>query len=164
MNDGLESEEGFEVRKEDEFKYLQSYQVSALYQVARMNWEGHTEASNSYELSEGKSLIVRELEKLQAKYPAENSGNRSCKTKLNGSVFEEDQTKDLVSQLVKTAQATDWASIQDDPASMDLLSSFELRLDHMAELVDQWKCAPVTLIIRYEQLELELTLTTSQKA
>jgi len=67
-----------------------------------------------------------------------------------------DQTKELVSQLVKTVQAIDWASIQDDPESMDLLSSVELRLDHMAELVDQWKYAQVTLTNAYEQLELEV--------
>ena len=64
-----------------------------------------------------------------------------------------DQTKELVSQLVKTVQAIDWASIQDDPESMDLLSSVELRLDHRAELVDQWKYAPVTITSR---LELEV--------
>ena len=69
---------------------------------------------------------------------------------------EVDQTKDLVSQLVKTVQAIDWACIQDDPESMDLLSSVELRLDHKAELVDQWKYAPVTITSRYEQLEMEL--------
>ena len=71
-------------------------------------------------------------------------------------VVEEEQTRDLVSQLVKTVQAIDWASIQDDPASMDLLSSVELRLDHIAELVDQWRYAPVTISSRYEQLEMGL--------
>ena len=80
-NDWLESEEEFEARKKDEVKYLKSYQVSALYQVARMNWEGQAEARNSYVASEGKPLTVRELEKLQARYPAENSGRTSRKTK-----------------------------------------------------------------------------------
>ena len=69
-----------------------------------------------------------------------------------------DQTKELFSQLVKTVQAIDWVSIQDDPESMDLLSSVELRLDQMAELVDQWKYAPVTITSRYEQLEMGLPL------
>ena len=121
-----------------------------------MNWKGQVQACNSYAASEGKPLTVRELEKLQAKYPAENSGRTSRKTKSKESVVELDQTKDLVSQLVKTVEAIDWASIQDDPESMDLLSSVELRLDHMAELVDQWKYAPVTLTSRHEQLEMEL--------
>ena len=139
-NDWLESEEEeFEARKKDEVKYLSSYQVSALYQVARMNWEGQAKARDSYVAAEGKPLTVRELEKLQAKYPAENSGRTSRKTKSKESVAEVDQTKELVSQLVKTVQAINWASIQDDPESMDLLSSVELRLDQMAELVDQWK-------------------------
>ena len=155
-NDWLESEEEFEARKKDEVKYLNSYQVSALYQVARMNWEGQAKARNSYAASEGKPLTVRELEKLQARYPAENSGRTSRKTKSKESVAEVDQTKELVSQLVKTVQAIDWAIIQDDPESMDLLSSVELRLDHMAELVDQWKYAPVTITSRHEQLGLEL--------
>ena len=156
-NDWLESEEEFEARKKDEVKYLKSYQVSALYQVARMNWEGQAEARNSYAASQGQPLTVRELEKLQARYPAENSGIRSRKTKIKESVVEEGQTKELVSQLVKTVQAIDWASIQDDPESMDLLSSVELRIDHMAELVDQWKYAPVTLTSRHKQVELNIT-------
>ena len=73
-------------------------------------------------------------------------------------VVEVDQTKDLVSQLVKTVQAIDWASIEDDPEAMDLLSSVEFRLEYMAELVDQWKYAPVTITSRYEQLEMGLNL------
>ena len=97
-----------------------------------------------------------ELEKLQSRYPAENSGRTTRKTKSKESFVREEQTRDLVSQLVKTVQAIDWASIQDDPESMDLLSSVELRLDHMAELVDQWKYAPVTITSRQEQLELEV--------
>jgi len=120
-----------------------------------MNWKGQAQVRNSYAASEGKPLTARELEKLKAKYPAENSGRGSCKTKLKESVVEVDQTKELVSQLVKKVQAIDWASIQDDPESMDLLSSIEFRLDHMAELVDQWKYAPVTLTSRYEQMEME---------
>ena len=132
--------------------------MSALYQIARMNWEGQAEARNSYVAARGKPLTVRELEKLQARYPAENSGNRSRKTKLNKIVVEEEQTRDLVSQLVRTVQAIDWASIKDDPESMDLLSSVDLRLDHMAELVEQWKYGPVTITSRHEQLELSLDL------
>ena len=130
--------------KKDEVKYLKSYQVSALYQIARMNWEGQAEARNSYVAAEGKPLTVRELERLQGRYPAENLGITSHKTKSTESVVEVDQTKELVSQLVKTVQAIDWASIQDDEESMDLLSSVELRLDHMAELVDKWKYASQT--------------------
>ena len=143
-NDWLESEEEFESRKKDVVKYLNSYQVPALYQVARMNWERQAKARNSYEASEGKLLTVRELEKLQARYPAENSGRNSRKTKAKESVVEVDPTKELVIQLVKTIQAIDWASIQDDEESMDLLSSVELRLDHMAKLVDKWKYASQT--------------------
>ena len=67
-----------------------------------------------------------------------------------------DQNNEPVSQLVKTVQAIDWTSIQDDPESMDLLSSIKFRLDHMAELVDQWKYGPVTITSRHEQLELEI--------
>ena len=40
---------------------------------------------------------------------------------------------------------------------MDLLSTVELRLDHMAELVEKWKYSPVTITTsRYEQLEMRL--------
>ena len=149
--------EELEQIKSERLEYLHSYGVSGLYQIARMNWKGQAQARNSYAASEGKPLTVRELEKLQAKYPAVNSGRTSRKTKSQKSVVEVvDQTKELVSQLVKTVQAIDWASIQDDPESMNLLSSVELRLDHMAELVDQWKYAPVTLTSRQEQLELEV--------
>ena len=119
-----------------------------------MNWKGQAEARNSYVASEGKLLTVRELEKLQARYPAENLGKTSRKTKSKESVVEEEQTRDLVSQLVRTIQAIEWASIKDDPESMDLLSRVELRLDQIAKLVDQWKCAPVTLTRNYVQLEI----------
>ena len=152
------STEEIEQIKGERLEYLHSYGVSGLYQIARMNWKGQAQARNSYAASEGKPLTVRELEKLQAKYPAENSGRTSRKTKLKESVVEVDQTKELVSQLVKTVQAIDWVSIQDDPESMELLSSVELRLDQMAELVDQWKYAPVTITSRYEQLEMGLGL------
>ena len=151
------STEELEQIKGERLEYIHSYGVSGLYQIAHMNWKGQAQARNSYAASEGKPLTVRELEKLQAKYPAVNSGRTSRKTKSQKSVVEVvDQTKELVSQLVKTVQAIDWASIQDDPESMNLLSSVELRLDHMAELVDQWKYAPVTLTSRQEQLELEV--------
>ena len=50
-------------------------------------------------------------------------------------------------------QAIDWTSIQDDPESMDLLSSVELRIDHIAEIVEHWKYAPLTITSAYEQLE-----------
>ena len=69
-----------QVRRE-RLAYLQSYGVSGLYQIARMNLKGQVKALNSYAASEGKPLTVRELEKLQAKYPAENSGRTSRKTK-----------------------------------------------------------------------------------
>ena len=150
------STEELEQIKGERLEYLHSYGVSGLYQIARMNWKGQAQARNSYAASEGKPLTVRELEKLQAKYPAENSGRTSRKAKSKESFVEEDQTKELVTQLVETVQAIDWANIQDDPESMDLLSSVELRLDHMAELVDQWKYAQVTLTNAYEQLELEV--------
>ena len=148
--------------KEESHAYLQSYGVSGLYQIARMNWKGQAQARNNYAASKGKPLTVRELEKLQARYPAENSGRTSRKTKSKESVVEVDQTKELVSQLVKTVQAIDWTSIQDDPESMDLLSSVELRLDHMAELVEQWKYASVTLTGRHEQLEMNLAIKKAQ--
>ena len=148
--------EELEQLRKERLVYLESYGVSGLYQIARMNWKGQARARNNYAASEGKPLTVRELEKLQAKYPAENSGRTSRKTQSKENVVEVDQTKDLVIQLVKTVQAIDWASIQDDPESMDLLSSVERRLDYMAELVDQWKYATVTITSRYEQLEMEL--------
>ena len=148
--------EELEQIKSERLEYLHSYGASGLYQIARMNWKGQAQARNSYAASEGKPLTVRELEKLQARYPAETLGRTSRKTKSKESVVEVDQTKELVSELVKTVQAIDWARIQDDPESMDLLSSVELRLDHMVELVDQWKYAPVTITSRYEQLEMGL--------
>ncbi len=39
---------------------------------------------------------------------------------------------------------------------MDLLRTVELKLEHMAELVDKWKYAPVTITSGYEQLELRI--------
>ena len=75
-----------------------------------------------------------------------------------------DQNNEPVSQLVKTVQAIDWTSIQDDPESMDLLSSIKLRLDHMAELVDQWKYEPITLTSRYEQLEKDMAIKKPRRA
>lgn len=124
-----------------------------------MNWKGQAEARNSYAASEGNPLTVRELERLQSKYPAENSGSRPRRTKSKKRVVDEDQTKELVTQFVKTVHAIDWASIQDDPEAMDLLSIVELRLDHMAELVERWKYSPLTITpSRYEQLEMPLPL------
>ena len=99
------STEELEQIKGERLEYLHSYGASGLYQIARMNWEGQAEARNSYVASEGKPLTVRELEKLQARYPAENSGRTSRKTKSKESVVEVDQTKELVSQLVKTVEA-----------------------------------------------------------
>jgi hypothetical protein len=151
-----------EQMRSERLAYLQTYGASGLYQIARMNWKGQAQARNSYAASEGKALTVRELEKLQAKYPAENSERTSRKNKSNVSVVEVDQTKELVTQLVKTVQAIDLASIQDDPKAMDLLSSVELRLDHMAELVDQWKYSSVTLTSRYEQLEIDMAIKKAQ--
>ena len=142
--------------KSERLAYLQTYGASGLYQIARMNWKGQAEARNSYEASEGKPLTVRELERLQSKYPAENSCSRSRKTKLKKNATEEDRTRDLVSQLVNTVKAINWSSIHDDPEAMDLLSTVELRLDHMAELVERWKYSPLTITCRYEQLEIPL--------
>jgi len=142
--------------KSERLAYLQTYGASGLYQIARMNWKGQAEARNSYAASEGKPLTVRELERLQSKYPAEISGSRSRKTKLHEERVDSHQTKELVSTLVNTVKAIDWSSIHDDPEAMDLLSTVELRLDHMAELVEKWKYSPVTITTsRYEQLELE---------
>lgn len=138
--------------------YLQTYGASGLYQIARMNWKGQAEARNSYAASEGKPLTVRELERLQSKYPAENSGRQSHKTKLKKTAIEEDRTRDLVSQLVNTVKAIDWSSIHDDPEAMDLLSTVDLRLDHMAELVERWKNSPLTITTRHEQLEIDLRI------
>ena len=50
--------------KEERHLYLQAYGVSALYQIARMNWKGQAQARNSYAAAEGKPLTVRGLEKL----------------------------------------------------------------------------------------------------
>ena len=148
--------------KTEHVAYYQSNGLSSLYLLARMNWKGQVNARNSYTASEGKPLTVRELEKLQARYPAEITGNRSRKTKFKKRVVEEVQTRDLVTQLVKTVQAIDWASIQDDQESMDLLSSVGLKLNHMAELVDQWKYEPITLTCRYEQLEIDMAIKKAQ--
>ena len=93
---------------------------------------------------------------LKSKYPAEISGSRSPKTKLDEKRVDSGQTKELVSTLVNTVKAIDWSSIHDDPEAMDLLSTVELRLDHMAELVEKWKYSPLTITSRYEQLEIPL--------
>ena len=143
--------------RSERLAYLQTYGASGLYQIARMNWKGQAEARNSYAASEGKPLTVRELERLQSKYPAEISGSRSRKTKLDEERVHSDQTKELVSILVNTVKAIDWSSIHDDPEAMDLLSTVELRLDHMAELVERWKYSAVTITTsRHEQLDLKL--------
>ena len=121
--------------KSEELAYLKSYGVSGLYQLARMNWKGQAQARNSYAAADGNPLTVREVERLQSKCPAEISGSRSRKTKLHEERVISGQTKELVSTLVNTVKAIDWSSIHDDPEAMDLLSTLELRLDHMAELV-----------------------------
>jgi hypothetical protein len=42
---------------------------------------------------------------------------------------------------------------------MDLLSTVELRLDNMAELVENWKDSPVTITTSWhEQLELDISI------
>jgi len=83
------STEELEQIKQERLAYLQSYGVSGLYQIARMNWEGQVHARHSYTISEGKPLAVRELERLRSRYPAEKSGRTTRKTKLKKSVVEE---------------------------------------------------------------------------
>ncbi|NBW42145.1 hypothetical protein EBR25_14320, partial [bacterium] len=155
-NEWCSSTEELAKEKGEQLVYLQSYGVSGLYQLARMNWKGQAQARNSYAAADGKPLTVRELERLQSKYPAEISGSRSRKTKLQDERVDGGQTKELVSTLVNTVKAIDWSSIHDDPEAMDLLSTVELRLDHMAELVEKWKYSPLTITSRYEQLEMGL--------
>ena len=155
-NEWCSSTEELAKEKGEQLAYIQSYGVSGLYQLARMNWKGQAQARNSYEASDGKPLTVRELEMLKSKYPAEISGSRSPKTKLDEKRVNSSQTKELVSTLVNTVKAIDWSSIQDDPEAMDLLSTMEFWLDHMAELVERWKYSPLTITSRYEQLEIPL--------
>ena len=144
-NEWCSSTEELAKEKGEQLVYLQSYGVSGLYQLARMNWKGQAQARNSYAAADGKPLTVRELERLQSKYPAEISGSRSRKTKLQDERVDGGQTKELVSTLVNTVKAIDWSSIHDDPEAMDLLSTVELRLDHMAELVEKWKYSSLTI-------------------
>ena len=125
--------------KRGQIEYYQSHGLASLYLIARMNWKGRVNARNSYTASEGKPLTVRELEKLQVRYPAKLTGKQSRRTISKKRVVEDDQTGDLVTQLVKTIEAIDWESIQDDQKSMDLLRSVGLRLNYVAELVDKWQ-------------------------
>ena len=156
-NDWLEAEEAFEQNKREGIEYLISNGVTALYHLARMDWKGQAEARNAYADNGMKPLSVRELEKLQTRYPAKNAHRSVHKTKLHEERVDSGQTKELVSTLVNTVKAIDWSSIHDDPEAMDLLSTVELRLDHMAELVEKWKYSPVTITTsRYEQLEMRL--------
>ena len=144
-NEWCSSTEELAKERGEQLVYLQSYGVSGLYQLARMNWKGQAQARNSYTAADGKPLTVRELERLQSKYPAEISGSRSRKTKLHKERVDSGQTKELISTLITTVKAIDWSSIHDDPEAMDLLSTVELRLDHMAELVEKWKYSSLTI-------------------
>ena len=69
-NDWLEAEEAFEQNKREGIEYLISNGVTALYHLARMDWKGQAEVRTAYADNGMKPLSVRELEKLQTRYPA----------------------------------------------------------------------------------------------
>jgi len=118
--------------KNDNLAYLNSYGVSGLYQLARMNFTGLCKAREGYKDAEMKPLPVRELEKLQSKYPADDKG-RAQKKKVCEYNLDEEKTGDLVRKFVQMAQLVDWSGVQCDPESINLLRS--IKPDFIALLI-----------------------------
>ncbi len=144
--------------KERMTEYLRSYGVAGLYLLSRMNDKGNLNARSYYQQHEGKPMSIKELERLQKRFPLKEPSHRqlsASKDQISNELLQlepaedsrEPTTMELVNQFVALTQSINWSSIRENPEAMTVLSSVEYTLGHIFEELDLWKYSPSTQVI-----------------